>query len=371
MVDGSLSLKVGSGDTNGTEDSIHLLEGKLLGLWDKEGDKESTHEGEETEENVSSVLQILKHIWSDLTDDKVAHPVGRSTESDTLSTVGKWPDLSNQNPGTWSPGVTKVDNEEPDHGDGSPSSSLVGVPSVLELTEDDSNDEMAKSHTDGTGDENWLATSFVDPKNSWNSGDEHDDTDDTGRKEGGGVGILTELLENAWCVVENSVDTSELLEEHSDGGNNHTLEHWPGGEERTKVESLKLDGSSPVATLRKLWELALQSALLEEGLRLNLKEFERNELVVLWKGTKGSESVDGILLTTVMAQPTWRERHEDHTNTKKNSRSKLKSQRNEPSSIFLGLTSSTNVIGSVINPSNMLAGFGTKKNICLLTRKKS
>jgi hypothetical protein len=44
------------------------------------------------------------------------------------------------------------------------------------------NDEMRDGHSNAAHDENCLAAEFVDVQHGWNGGQEHDDTDNTGRE---------------------------------------------------------------------------------------------------------------------------------------------------------------------------------------------
>jgi hypothetical protein len=89
-------------------------------------------------------------------------PVGRSTKRNTIWTVGQRPNLSDNNPGARAPGVTEVNNEQPNHDHGSPSSTLVVWPVIGEAGNNGSDDEMAGGHTDSTSNEDGLATPTVD-----------------------------------------------------------------------------------------------------------------------------------------------------------------------------------------------------------------
>lgn len=72
-------------------------------------------------------------------------PVGRSTQSNAIWTVRQRPDFSNDNPCTWTPGVTEVDDEEPDHDYSSPTGGLMVLPVMLVLG---SNDSLAQVISD-------------------------------------------------------------------------------------------------------------------------------------------------------------------------------------------------------------------------------
>lgn len=60
-----------------------------------------------------------------------------------------------------------MDDEEPDHGDGSPASGSVRVPLVLVLGEDTRDDEVAGRHADGSDYQDGFAAEVVDPDDGW------------------------------------------------------------------------------------------------------------------------------------------------------------------------------------------------------------
>jgi hypothetical protein len=138
-----------------------------------------------------SVAEMRKHVWRDLADDEVVHPVGGSCEMSADGVLRHivitqhvppkaipYGDLSNDNPSAGTPAVTEVDNEQPDHDNSSPASALVSGPLVFILGEDDGNDDVAGGHPDGAGDEDGLAADFVDVGDGWHGCEPHDDADD-------------------------------------------------------------------------------------------------------------------------------------------------------------------------------------------------
>lgn len=94
-------------------------------------------------------------------------------------------------------------DEEPDHAHSGPAGGGLVVESINVLGEDDSDDEMARSHADSTHCKNWLAAGAIDPENGWDGGDEHDDADDAGSEEAGGCLAEAQLVEDLRGVVEN------------------------------------------------------------------------------------------------------------------------------------------------------------------------
>lgn len=78
-------------------------ERNTLSLREEEEDERSTHSRKDTKENVGAIAKMGKHVWSDLTDNEVVHPVRRSTERDSIWSVRHGPDLCNDDPSTWTP----------------------------------------------------------------------------------------------------------------------------------------------------------------------------------------------------------------------------------------------------------------------------
>ena len=134
---------------------------------------------------------------------EVVHPVAGSTKRNTIWTRAQRPDLSDDNPSAWTPAVTEVDDKQPDHADGTPTSGLVVLPVVGVLCEDDGDDDVAGSHTNGANGQNRLASNAVDPEDSGDGCDEHDDADDASRQQLGRVAALAKLLEDGRGVVKD------------------------------------------------------------------------------------------------------------------------------------------------------------------------
>lgn len=58
--------------------------------------------------------------------------------------------------------VSEVDDEKPDHSDGTPSGGFVGWPLIFVFGKYDSDDEMAQSHSDCSDEEDWFSSELVD-----------------------------------------------------------------------------------------------------------------------------------------------------------------------------------------------------------------
>lgn len=85
------------------------------------------------------------------------------------------------------PRVSKVDHKDPHKYDSSPSRGPVLQPFALVPANDARHNEVAGSHTRGTGDENLLAPDLIHPEHGRNGEEELDNADDTGGEKGGGI----------------------------------------------------------------------------------------------------------------------------------------------------------------------------------------
>jgi hypothetical protein len=97
-------------------------------------------------------------------NDEVVHPVAAAAQRGAVRARADGPDLSDQDPGTGTPGVTEVDDEEPDHDNSGPAGGLCVFEVVVVLCENHGDDEVRESHADGADSEHGLAASAVDVK---------------------------------------------------------------------------------------------------------------------------------------------------------------------------------------------------------------
>lgn len=139
---------------------------------------------------------------------------------------------------------------------------------------------MASSHTDSTNDQCWLPSPLVDVHNRWDCGDEHDNTDDTCSQQTDSSGVQTQLSENGRRIVQHSVDTGPLLEEHSSRRYNHTLKHSLALEQAADSNKLQLRDACSAHVL-EMREILLEGLLLEQRLGFDFGVFKLNEIMVL------------------------------------------------------------------------------------------
>lgn len=100
-----------------------------------------------------------------------------------------------------------MNDEEPNHCDGSPSSSLVGSPRCLVLGYDDSNDNVAGRHSNGANGEHGPPTNFIDVQHRRDSGDKHGDSNDSSSQEVSSISREAKVLEDSRSVVQDRVNT--------------------------------------------------------------------------------------------------------------------------------------------------------------------
>ena len=115
-------------------------------------------------------------------------------------------------------------------------------------------------------------------------------------------------------------------------------------------------------------ESLCERLLLKQALSANLSVFEFDEFVVLVQTTEACENAASLVFFAVVNEPTRREGHENHTDAKKDGRSKLESEGKKPCSLLLFPASATNVVGTIVDPET---DHDTKRNAQLLETDKS
>lgn len=98
----------------------------------------------------------------------VPKPVGSGRKSDTAGTDGKREDLSDDDPGTWTPGGSEeedVDTDESNHG-----ADCMRVPTIADANNGD--DELTDQHAQGAPDEKRATTEPLNgPERDWGGAD--------------------------------------------------------------------------------------------------------------------------------------------------------------------------------------------------------
>lgn len=143
---------------------VDLFKRQTLGLGDQEvgvdeGDSAETSPDEE-DRRLQVTLIGTNHVRGDDGDDGVPKPVGGGGESNTTRTDGQREDLTDEDPGTRTPGGGEEEDEDGDESDLSVDSGNVvgacgtigesgGVVETLSNT-DNGNQELADQHAEGT-----------------------------------------------------------------------------------------------------------------------------------------------------------------------------------------------------------------------------
>lgn len=145
--------------------------------------------------------------------------------------------VSNQDQLRWkteehTPGVGEVDGKEPNEDNSHPAlrfvETLVEIPVILVETLNGSNDDVTEEHANGTDNQEGLTTKLVKPKDGGHGEDNLQDTGHTSSQESLLGGGETETLEDLGRIVEDGVDTGELLANHSSAAQEQTLQHVGG-----------------------------------------------------------------------------------------------------------------------------------------------
>jgi hypothetical protein len=149
--------------------------------------------------------------------------------------------------------------------------------------------------------------------------------------------------------LQDSVDTSPLLEEHSQGGDDNALEHAAGRKQASNSNELKLENVE-CGRLLQMREVLTQRLLLKQTLGPDFGKLEFNKLMLLRQISKLRENGPRLRFATVVDEPTWGERHEEHAHTEQNSRGELQSKRYEPRRLLLAASSSADEVRPVVDP---------------------
>jgi hypothetical protein len=151
------------------------------------------------------MLKKTNHVGSDVSENEVPEPVGGSGKGDTLSTNGERVDLSDHDPGSGTPGGGEAKDVEADEDD----QAGVGSLGSGKSSSDGTDNKLADQHPDGTPDEKLAATELLDTIESDGGGNDVDQVGDERDQE---RVFNAGLLEEGRSVVEDEVDTSQLLE---------------------------------------------------------------------------------------------------------------------------------------------------------------
>lgn len=166
---------------------LGLFQGLSSSLGEEEEDVEEGDGVEDTEDEVGLPLDVGKSHWGEETQSGVESPVSRGGKGDTLSSETEREQLRGVGPGDGTPGRSKGSHKKICAGN----ETLCGGTShphglggnVVNATGNDYTvsgentgvGEHPKGHENGTDEQRWAATPFVNPEQSWHG---HEDVDD-------------------------------------------------------------------------------------------------------------------------------------------------------------------------------------------------
>lgn len=224
---------------------VDLLERQTLGLGNQEvgvdeGDGAETSPDEE-DGGLEVTLVGTDHVGGDDGNDGVPEPVRGGGEGNTTRADGQREDLTDEDPGTRTPGGGEEEDEDGDErnlgvdgGDVVGAGGAVGEGGgVVESLSDtnDGNQELADQHTESTEEEKCAATELLHSVEGKRGGADVDQGEDEGDQEG--VADGASRLQEGSGVVEDEVDTSPLLHHLERGTKDSLAKVGVGLEERT------------------------------------------------------------------------------------------------------------------------------------------
>lgn len=301
---------------------VDLLEGETLGLVDHAPDEEDADEAasapdeEDLGAQVGVTGAVIDHVRGGVSNGEVEEPVAGSGHGERLGTDLERENLTGNDPGDWAPGAGKEEDVDADECD----QSLLGS-HVLNTSDStgNSDDELADSHTDGTEEEEVAATPLLDKVETGKGGADVDAR--SNHSDNKGV-LDTRVLEEGSTIVEDEVDTSELLKRLECATSRKTLS-------KVTTEAVGVSG------------LAKRQLVLVVG--SDLSQLLDKGRVVNIKTAKGRKRLGGLFWVALLDEPTRSLGKPDATSEEDNGPCELDSNRNAVR------TSVLPVLGSVVD----------------------
>lgn len=218
---------------------VDLFEGQTLGLVDESPDEEEAEYTAAAPDEEDLGLEIdtlwgrsgvvVDKVWGGVGYGPVEKPVGGGSHGETFGTDLQREDLTGDYPGHWAPRACEEENVDTDERDGGVLSRQVGDWSD---SADDGNDELADGHTSSAEEQKVAATPSLDEVETGKGGTDVDAGRDHGDDEWLGE---TRTLEVGGTVVEDEVDTGELLQSLETTASDEALEN-------VALEAVKVGG---------------------------------------------------------------------------------------------------------------------------------
>lgn len=216
-------------------EQVDLFQAETLGLVDHAVDESDADEAaaEPDEEDlglkVGIALAEINEVGSRVGNGPVEQPVGGGGDTKRLGTGLERENLTSDNPGKGTPSRSKEEDVNADKGDGGLGGRFVVAGNlagdwvlVTRNGTGNSHDELGDGHTDGTEKQQWATSPFVSCVKTRDRGDDID-----GRRNHRDDEFVLDAsaLEVASSVVENEVDTSELLKHLKQASSDLALEN--------------------------------------------------------------------------------------------------------------------------------------------------
>ena len=202
---------------------IDLLERKTLSLVDHSPDEEDADEAASTpdEEDLGAHVGVawagVDHVGRRVTDTKVKEPVGSGGHGKGLGADLEREDLTSDDPGDRPPGAGEEEDVDTDEGN---QETLNGEVVCADDGSGNSDNELADSHANGSEEQETAATPLLDKPETGEGGNDVD----AGCDQGDDESIAdTGILEEGSTVVEDKVDTGQLLKSLETATSRETL----------------------------------------------------------------------------------------------------------------------------------------------------
>jgi len=262
---------------------------------------------------------FIDQVGGSVADTEVPEPVGGDREGHGFGTDVEREDLTGDDPSDGSPCGGEEGDVDADEGDQNLLSGDVGG---RDSDANDGDHEFANAHSDGTDQEQPPTTESFDTPHAGESHEHVDDINGNGDQEGAGN---TGVLEEDGTVVENEVDTGELLPAlNEDTGEGAEADFVVGCAETVKVRRLA-----------QLLLLLVGSA--------NLFEFGPELRMIGREGDETGEGMGSIFVALLLDEPPGGLREEDHTDSEDEAPDELEGDGDLPR------CTSDHVLGAVVD----------------------
>lgn len=273
----------------------------------------------------------------------VCEPVTGNGQTNRFSSDAWGEHLGRQDPVDTPDTKGKVGDVNPDEDNSCPSCGLVRGPFVSETGDQGTNNELTDRHASGTGHENRPSPPAVNEHDSRQSGEEVHDTDYACCKEVDTVATQTDTAEDLGCKVDDSVDTSELLDNLEEACDRCSL-----AQVRCCEEISVLFDRGYEIRVRTLLESAC--LLLENSSRLDLQKFHVDVAVIGRNSSQPDQRLHGFFFAALAHKPSRAEWKEECSNGQDQGRQALKRKRKSPRNGALTISGATDVLSTIIEP---------------------